>query len=74
VSGCGGGSSLPPPPISVSFNGGSSQTIGQGQSATITAIVANDQSGKGVTWMLTGPGALSKQNPDGPSVGTGGRL
>ena len=74
VSGCGGGSSgssVPPPPISVSFNGGSSQTIGQGQSATITAIVANDPSGKGVTWMLTGPGALSKQTStsveyDGP--------
>jgi hypothetical protein len=60
-SGCGGGSSVPPPPISVSFNYGSAQTIGQGQSVTITAIVANDPRGQGVTWMLTGPGALRKQ-------------
>jgi hypothetical protein len=58
--GCGGASG-PPPVLSISFAGGSSQTIGQGQTATITAIVANDSSGKGVTWVLTGPGALSKQ-------------
>src|SRR5215467_11610773 len=61
LSGCGGGSSAPPPPISVSFSGGTSQIIGQGQSVTITAIVANDASGHGVNWTLTGPGALSKQ-------------
>ena len=62
LSGCNSSSSAPPPPVtSISFSGGSSQTIAQGQSATITAIVTNDSSGKGVTWKLTGPGALSKQ-------------
>ena len=58
--GCGGGSTLPPP-ITVTFPGPSSQTIGQGQSITITVVLANDTSGKGVSWKLTGPGALSKQ-------------
>jgi dienelactone hydrolase len=62
LSGCNSSSSAPPPPVtSVNFSGGSSQIIAQGQSATITAIVTNDSSGKGVTWKLTGPGALSKQ-------------
>jgi len=61
LGGCGGCTSTSSPVISVSFSGGSSQTIGQGQTVTITAIVANDSSGKGVTWALTGPGALSKQ-------------
>ncbi len=62
LSGCGSGSSAPPPPvISISFSGGGSQTIAQGQSATITANISNDPSGKGVTWKLTGPGTLSKQ-------------
>src|SRR5262252_1753539 len=61
LSACGGGSSAPPP-ISVFFSGGFSQTIGQGQTITITASVTNDSSGKGVTWSLAGPGALSQQN------------
>src|SRR6266850_23093 len=63
LSGCGSGSSAPPPPpvISISFTGGSSETVAQGQSVTITAAISNDTSGKGVTWKLSGPGALSKQ-------------
>ena len=60
-SGCGSGTSAPPPVISVSFSGGNSQTIEQGQFVTITAVVSNDSSAKGVTWTLSGPGALSKQ-------------
>jgi len=59
VSGCSSGSSTPP--ISVSFAGSNSQTIAQGQSATITASVSNDPAGKGVTWKVTGPGVLSKE-------------
>ena len=59
--GCGGGMSTPPAVISVSFSGSASQTIAQGQSLTITAIVSNDSSGKGVTWKLSGPGALSRK-------------
>jgi predicted dienelactone hydrolase len=61
LSGCGSGSSAPPLVISVSFPSGSSQTITQGQSTTITVSISNDPSGKGVTWKLTGPGALSNQ-------------
>ncbi len=61
LSGCGGGTSTPPPVLSISFSGGNSQTIAQGQSVTITTIITNDPSAQGVTWKLTGPGALSKQ-------------
>lgn len=61
LSGCGGGASAPQPKISVSFSGGNSQTIGQGQSITITATIANDPSGRGVSWALAGPGSISKQ-------------
>jgi predicted dienelactone hydrolase len=60
--GCGGGSSTPPPQLSVSFSGGTSQVIGQGQSVTITAVVSNDSSGRGVTWTLGGPGVLNEQS------------
>ena len=56
-----GGEHTPPPLISVSISGAASQTIEQGQSVTITAVVANDSSGKGVSWALSGAGALSKQ-------------
>jgi predicted dienelactone hydrolase len=59
--GCGGGTSAPPPVLSISFSGGNSQAIAQGQSVTISVIVTNDLSARGVTWTLTGPGALSKQ-------------
>jgi dienelactone hydrolase len=58
--GCGGGAKASPP-LSVSISG-TSQTIGQGQSTTISAMVANDSSGRGVTWALGGVGALSKQS------------
>ena len=61
LSGCGSGASTPPPVLSISFAGGSSGTVVQGQSLTITAAISNDSSGKGVTWKLSGPGALSKQ-------------
>ena len=62
ASACGGGGERTPPVISVSISGAASQTIAQGQSVTITAVVTNDSAGKGVTWVLTGPGALSKQS------------
>lgn len=56
ISACGSGG--PPPPISVAFLGGSSQTIQQGQNLTINAQVTNDRAGKGVVWALMGPGSL----------------
>jgi hypothetical protein len=48
-----------PPPISVSLSPSSTQAIDQGQTLTITATLANDSAGKGVSWNLTGPGSLS---------------
>src|SRR6267143_3653077 len=65
LSGCGSTASAPTPPppaISISFTGSNSQTISQGQSVTLTVNVSNDSSGKGVTWSLSGQGALSKQS------------
>jgi FG-GAP-like repeat/Putative Ig domain/FG-GAP repeat len=61
---CGGGSSgpPPPPPISVNLSPSSPQTIDQLQTVNVTATVANDSSGRGVTWSLTGPGSLSGQS------------
>src|ERR1700693_2942689 len=61
TSGCGEGTSTPPPVISVSFTGGNSQTVAQGQAFNLTANISNDPSGNGVTWKLTGSGTLSKQ-------------
>ncbi|HKS66016.1 MAG TPA: sialidase family protein [Candidatus Acidoferrales bacterium] len=63
LSGCGGSGTPPPPPppISVTFPGGNAQTVQQGQSLTINAVVNNDSSAKGVTWTLGGDGSLSKQ-------------
>ena len=64
LSGCGSGTSAPMPApavIAINFTGGSSQTIPQGQSMLVTVNISNDPSGKGVTWKLSGPGALSKQ-------------
>jgi dienelactone hydrolase len=62
LAGCGGGSSTPPPIISVNFVGGNSQSIAQGQSVSLSVTTVNDSSGKGVTWVLNGPGTLSKQS------------
>src|SRR5437879_9933327 len=52
----------PPPATSISFNGGNSQTILQGQSITLTVTVSNDSSGKGVTWSLSGQCAVRTQS------------
>ena len=54
------------PPISVSLTPSASPTIDQGQTVGITATVANDMSGQGVLWSLSGPGSLS--NATGSSV------
>lgn len=49
--GCGGGSSTPP--ITVIVSSVSPQSVDQGQSANLTAIVTNDTSNKGVAWSAT---------------------
>jgi Protein of unknown function (DUF3443) len=43
----------------------SSASLDAGQSVNITASVANDSSGKGVSWSLTGGGTLSNQTTTG---------
>src|ERR1700686_5394204 len=53
------------PPISVGLSASSAQTD-QGKSVAVTAMVANDSSGSGVSWNLVGPGSLTSQSP--PSV------
>lgn len=42
------------PPISVGLTPSSAQTVQQGQTVSVSAIVANDTSSKGVTWSLSG--------------------
>ena len=57
LAGCGGGSA----PIAVTLSPGTSQPMMAGQTASLTAAVANDSKTAGVAWSLTGPGALSGQ-------------
>lgn len=64
--GCGGGSgsgSTPPstPAITVTLTPSSAQTIDQAQTIGFTASVANDTANKGVSWSVTGGGALSNE-------------
>lgn len=58
AAGCGGNSK---PAVSVTLSPSSAQTIDQGQSVNISATVANDSSGKGVTWNVSGGGSLANQ-------------
>lgn len=55
--GCGGSSG--PAPIVVSLSPSTAQAIDNGQSVNVTAAVTNDSLNKGVTWSLTGAGALA---------------
>lgn len=57
ASGCAGS---PQPPISVSVSPSSAETD-IGQTVRVTATVANDASGKGVTWSLSGVGSLTSR-------------
>ncbi len=45
------------PPISVAVSASSAQTD-QGQSVTVTAMITNDSSGRGVSWSVNGAGSL----------------
>lgn len=47
--------------ISVALTPGAAQTLEPSQTAAITAAVSNDAASKGVTWSLSGAGALSGQ-------------
>ncbi len=45
--------------LSVTLSPSTAQTLNPGQTLTVTAAVANDKNNAGVTWTLSGPGALS---------------
>jgi hypothetical protein len=59
---CGGSSFTPPPPaVSVTLAPSASRTLDAGQTLAVTASVANDGTGKGVSWSMTGGGTLSQE-------------
>jgi hypothetical protein len=58
LSACGGGSSGPPPVVSVTLSPSATQTLDANQSASLTAMVTNDSSNRGVTWMVTCPAGI----------------
>ena len=57
LAGCSSGSA----PVSVSLTPSAAQAVDQGQTVSLTAAVAHDSSNGGVTWTLSGPGALTNQ-------------
>lgn len=59
IAGCGGGSSSQRNVSSITLSPSTPQTLGVSQSLPITATVANDASGSGVSWTLSGVGSLS---------------
>lgn len=72
LSACGGGSSAPPPVVSVTLSPSSTPTLDANQSGSLTAMVANDSSNRGVTWTVTCPtGVTSCGTMAHPSSGSG---
>jgi hypothetical protein len=70
-SACTGGAAA----VKVTLSTPGAVAIDQGQSVNLTATIANDSTNKGVTWALTGPGALSNVTTTSvtytaPAVGT----
>src|ERR1700719_4834197 len=57
ISGCGSGN----PAIAIALGPSGTQNAVAGQAVSVTATVSNDSKAAGVTWSLTGPGALSGQ-------------
>ena len=57
LAGCNSGSK----PIAVNLSASTTQAVMAGQTVTISAAVSHDSKKAGVTWSLTGPGALSGQ-------------
>ncbi len=58
ISGCSGG-----PNVSVELMPNSAQTIEPGKTLPISATLSNDAERKGVTWKLSGAGALVAETP-----------
>ena len=59
LTGCGGGSAASAPAISISLTPNAAQSIDQGQTVTVNAVLTNDSSNQGVSWSLSGLGKLS---------------
>jgi large repetitive protein len=59
VAGCAGGTA----PIAITLSPSGAQNAVAGQTVNVTATVAADPKAAGVTWTLSGPGALSGQTP-----------
>jgi hypothetical protein len=58
ISACSGG-----PAVSVELMPNSAQTLEPGKTLPISATLSNDAKGKGVTWKLSGAGALVAETP-----------
>jgi hypothetical protein len=58
ISGCGGG-----PNVSVELMPNSAQTLEPGKTLPISATLSNDVKGQGVSWRLSGAGALVAETP-----------
>lgn len=58
LAGCGGGTTFG---VTVRLATSPSPAVDQGQVVTVTATILNDNSGKGVTWSLSGLGSLTNQ-------------
>ena len=58
ISGCSGGAN-----VSVELMPNSAQTLEPGKTLPISATLSNDAKGKGVTWTLSGAGALVAETP-----------
>jgi len=63
LSGCGGGSSTPPGPISVAFSPTPPTALAMGGTTPITAVVSNDSANKGVSWSCTPANTCGTFNP-----------
>lgn len=61
IAGCASGSGSGSLPISITLGPNGAQNAVAGQAVNVAATVANDSKAAGVTWSLTGPGALSAQ-------------
>lgn len=60
MAGCGGGG-----PLGVMITSPSTQSLDAGQSTTISATVTNDSGNAGVSWSVSGGGALSNSSTSG---------
>lgn len=52
-------------PVLIALSPSAAQTLDQGQTLAVSSTVSNDPQSKGVTWSLSGAGALSAQTASG---------